>query len=120
MGPYDTTYRQSRIPGLMYRMHMSKIVNEKSLKFGVLESYKENLYVEDFSDSINFLINTEWEEDLINIGSGEEISIKQLAELLKEITEYKGVLEFDDTKPDGNPRKLLDSIFERFKPKPFK
>ena len=122
-GPYDNFSPTDShvIPGLMYRMHMSKIANEKSFKiWGTGKPQREFLYVEDFSDSINFLINTEWEEDLINIGSGEEISIKQLAELLKEITEYKGALEFDDTKPDGNPRKLLDSslIFEKgWKPK---
>jgi GDP-L-fucose synthase len=49
------------------------------------------------------------EDDLINIGSGSEISIKDLGRTIKEVVGYKGSLDFDKTKPDGNPRKLLDS-----------
>ena len=54
------------------------------------------------------ITNGDLEEDLINVGSGEEVSIYDLARLIKSVTEYKGELEFDKSKPDGNPRKLLD------------
>ena len=69
---------------------------------------REFLYVDDLSFTAK-IIETNPKQNLINIGSGSEISIKDLASLLKEITSYKGELIFDTNKPDGNPRKLLDS-----------
>ena len=104
------------IPGLMYRMHLCKENKEKEFKiWGTGKPLREFLYVEDFADAIDFIINSEWSEDLINIGSGEEISIKDLSELLKNIIGFDGNLLFDTSKPDGNPRKFLDSsvIFEK-------
>lgn len=109
------------IPGLMYRMHMSKESKKDVFKiWGTGKPLREFLYVEDFADAIKFLIGCEWSEDLINIGSGKEISIKELAEVIKKIVGYEGNLQFDNSKPDGNPRKLLDSslIFNKgWKPK---
>ena len=61
------------------------------------------------SRCIEKIIELNVEEDLLNIGSSEEISIKNLALMIKEILEFKGELQFDSSKPDGNPRKLLDS-----------
>jgi GDP-L-fucose synthase len=54
------------------------------------------------------LINKNWSEELVNIGSGDEVSIKNLAELMKDITGFKGDIKFNPSKPDGNPRKLLN------------
>ena len=54
------------------------------------------------------MINKKWSEELVNIGSGDEVSIKNLAELMKDITGFKGEIKFDPSKPDGNPRKLLN------------
>ena len=59
--------------------------------------------------AIKKVIEVETNESLINVGSSEEISIKRLAESLKNVIGYKGLLGFDKSKPDGNPRKLLDS-----------
>ena len=104
------------IPGLMYRMHISKRDGMDSFNiWGTGRPLREFLYVEDFADAIDFLIKSDWSEDLINIGSGQEISIKELSETIKDIVGFDGILEFDDSKPDGNPRKLLDSslIFEK-------
>ncbi len=104
------------IPGLMYRMHISKRDGMDSFNiWGTGKPLREFLYVEDFADAIDFLIKSDWSEDLINIGSGQEISIKELSETIKDIVGFDGILEFDDSKPDGNPRKLLDSslIFEK-------
>jgi GDP-L-fucose synthase len=56
-----------------------------------------------------FILENEINQDLLNIGSGQEISILDLAEEIKEIVGYEGELIFDSSKPDGNPRKLLDS-----------
>ena len=70
---------------------------------------REFLYVDDLSNFINFIIDKEIKNDLINVGSGQEISIKNLAILIKDLMDFKGDIVFDSSKPDGNPRKLLDS-----------
>ena len=67
------------------------------------------MYVDDLSDFINFVIQNDINQDLLNVGSGNEITIKKLANLIKEIIGFEGELKFDTSKPDGNPRKLLDS-----------
>ena len=58
-----------------------------------------------------FLLDKDLDTDLINVGSGVEVDIRTLSEKIKNITEYQGEIVFDKTKPDGNPRKLLDSSF---------
>ncbi len=98
------------IPGLIHRMHKAKVNNEKSFAiWGSGKPLREFLYVDDLSFAIKKIIETNPKQNLINVGSGSEISIKDLASLIKEITSYKGELIFDTNKPDGNPRKLLDS-----------
>ena len=77
--------------------------------WGTGKPLREFLYVDDLALSIKFIIENEIVESLINIGSGEEISILSLAEKIQNIIGYKGKLIFDSSKPDGNPRKLLDS-----------
>ena len=98
------------IPGLIYRMHTAKSENLDNFKiWGTGKPLREFLYVDDLSLAINFIIENEITIDLLNIGSGDEISIKELAEKIKAVVGFKGVLQFDESKPDGNPRKLLDS-----------
>ena len=98
------------IPGLIFRMHQAKTNKENVFKiWGSGKPLREFLYVEDLAKAILFIVENNIETDLINIGSGEEVSIKELGFLLKEIIDYKGEIEFDSSKPDGNPRKLLDS-----------
>ena len=98
------------IPGLIHRMHSAKENSLKEFKiWGTGKPLREFLYVDDLSKAIEFIINKNISENILNIGSGEEISIKDLASLIKETIGYKGELLFDSTKPDGNPRKLLDS-----------
>ena len=67
------------------------------------------LYVEDLSKAISLLIHKDTDEDILNVGSGQEVSIKELAIKIKNVIDFQGDLKFDKTKPDGNPRKLLDS-----------
>ena len=98
------------IPGLIHRMHISKEKKEDEfLIWGSGKPLREFLYVDDLADCINFLINKKVENSLINVGSGEEISILELATLIKKIIAFEGDLKFDNSKPDGNPRKLIDS-----------
>jgi len=98
------------IPGLISRMHESKNNNEPTFKiWGTGNPLREFLFVDDLSSAVEFVITNNIEDDLLNVGSGEEISIKDLSNKIKDLIKFKGSLEFDDTKPDGNPRKLLDS-----------
>ena len=98
------------IPGLISRMYESKINNEEVFKiWGTGRPLREFLYVDDLSSAIEFVISNNIDNDLLNVGSGEEISIKELSTKIKNLIKFEGILEFDNTKPDGNPRKLLDS-----------
>ena len=102
-------------------MHNSKIENTKSfLIWGTGKPLREFLYAEDLADAISFVIENKISSNLLNIGSGKEISINDLTHLIQGIVGYKGELGYDTSKPDGNPRKLLDSakIFDLgWKPK---
>ncbi len=98
------------IPALIHRMQ--KTIENDEDKFTVWGSgspLREFLYVDDLSNFINFIIDKEIANDLINVGSGQEISIKNLALLIKDLMGFQGDVVFDSSKPDGNPRKLLDS-----------
>ena len=98
------------IPGLMSRMHKSKIDGKKEFEvWGTGKPLREFLYVDDLASSITFIVENEINDDLINIGSNEEISIKELVKNLLKIIDFKGSVFFNTEYPDGNPRKLLDS-----------
>ncbi len=111
-GPNDNFTKEHShvIPGLISRMHEAKIKNEKEFYiWGSGKPLREFLFVDDLSDCINFIIDNDVQENLINVGSGDEISILDLAKNIKDIVKYDGKLVFDSSKPDGNPRKLLNS-----------
>ena len=111
-GPNDnfTDMNSHVIPGLIFRMHQAKIDNDPIFKiWGTGTPLREFMFVDDLANCIEFLINKDLDSDLINVGTGEEVSILDLALLVKEITGYKGIVETDPKMPDGNPRKLLDS-----------
>ena len=98
------------IPALMLRMHKAKINNDKNFEiWGSGKPLREFLYVDDLASSITFIVENEINDDLINIGSNEEISIKELVKNLLKIIDFKGSVFFNTEYPDGNPRKLLDS-----------
>jgi GDP-L-fucose synthase len=98
------------IPGLMHKMHTAKKNNDSVFRiWGSGKPLREFLHVDDLSSAIEYILLNNIETDLLNIGSGEEISILDLAETLKDVIEYEGSIELDLDKPDGNPRKLLDS-----------
>jgi len=98
------------IPGLINRMHEAKLNSYNELEiWGSGKPLREFLYVDDLAKAIEFVILNNIETDLLNIGSGEEVSIAELANTIKSVVDYKGDLVFNTNKPDGNPRKLLDS-----------
>ena len=98
------------IPGLIYRMHKAKMSKNKSFEiWGSGNPLREFLYVDDLSKAIELIINKNITDPILNIGSSEEISILELAKLVKKCVNFQGELTFDKEMPDGNPRKLLDS-----------
>ena len=102
------------IPGLINRMHRATRNGEEIFKiWGTGKPKREFMHVDDLANAIDYIIENKIEEPLINIGSSEEITIKELAVLLKEIIGFGGDIKFDTTMPDGNPRKLLDSTMIR-------
>ncbi len=111
-GPHDkfSELDSHVIPGLIFRMHKAKINEEKEFQiWGTGEPLREFMFSEDLARAIEFLIDKDLDTDLINIGSGNEIKIKDLAEKIKNVIDFQGEVLFDTSKPDGNPRKLLDS-----------
>ena len=111
-GPNDHFSVTSRhvIPGFCYRLYMKKINNESDFSiWGSGKPLREFLYVDEVSSAVEFLLDKNIDHDLLNVGSGEEISIKDLALKIKNLVDYKGDISYDLSKPDGNPRKLIDS-----------
>jgi GDP-L-fucose synthase len=111
-GPRDNFDDNSShvIPGLIKRMNDARInCAENFTIWGTGSPLREFLYVADLAEAIKFILENNIEIDLINIGSGHEISIRDLGESIKNVVGYKGRIDFDTSKPDGNPRKLLDS-----------
>lgn len=97
------------LPALIRRFHEAKVKNlPEVVVWGTGSPKREFLFAADLADACVFLMNTHSDYGWVNIGSGEEISIKELALLIKKIVGYEGNLVFDTTKPDGTPRKLLD------------
>ena len=111
-GPNDNFHPEHShvIPGMIQRMHLAKEQKKNDFMiWGSGKPLREFLFVDDLAEAIKFIIDENINLDLINIGSGEEVSIKMLAEKIKSIVSFEGDLSFDKNKPDGNPRKLLDS-----------
>ncbi len=97
------------LPALIRRFHEAKVNNAPSVTiWGTGSALREFLYSDDLADACIYLMQNYNDSEIVNIGSGEEISIKNLALLVKEAVGYDGELKFDTSKPDGTPRKLLD------------
>lgn len=98
------------LPALLRKFHEAKVNNDAEVEvWGTGSPLREFLHVDDLAEACLFLMNKYNEPGHINVGSGLEISIKELAELVKEITGYTGALKWDNSKPDGTPRKLMDN-----------
>ena len=97
------------LPALIRKFHTAKINEAKSVElWGTGSPMREFLYVDDLADACVFLMQNYNEEQFVNIGTGTDITIKDLALLIKKIVGFSGELTFDLTKPDGTPKKLLD------------
>ena len=97
------------IPGLMRRFHEAKEANAPTVAvWGTGRARREFLHVDDLADAAVFLMERYDSPEPINVGSGLDISIKELAEVIACVVGYSGRIEFDPSKPDGTPRKLLD------------
>ena len=97
------------LPALLRKMIVAERTNQPVVEiWGTGTPRREFLHVDDLADACYFIMQEYNGTDWLNIGVGEDISIKELAELVKEIAGYKGELKFNTDKPDGTPRKLLD------------
>lgn len=97
------------LPALIRRFDEAKNSNSKNVTlWGTGKAKREFLHVDDLADACVFLMNKHNGSQIINIGSGEDISIKNLAETIKKIVGFNGKIVWDTTKPDGTPRKLLN------------
>lgn len=111
-GPGDNYDLQTShvLPALLRKMHTARENGDRTVTiWGSGAPLREFLYVDDLADACVFLMKEYSGDEHVNIGSGQEISIRGLAELISDIVGFKGELEFDQSKPDGTPRKLLDS-----------
>ncbi|MFW9851118.1 MAG: GDP-L-fucose synthase family protein [Candidatus Thorarchaeota archaeon] len=97
------------LAALMRKMHDAKTTDSKSIEiWGTGKPRREFLHVDDLADGLIFLMQNYSDEGHVNIGTGKDVSILELVDLLKEVVGFDGELVFDSSKPDGTPRKLLD------------
>ena len=110
-GPNDNYHPQNShvLPALIRRFHQAKEENASEVVcWGTGSPMREFLYVDDLADACVFLMNNYTGNETINIGTGKEVSIKELSELTAKIVGYHGEIKWDTSKPDGTPRKLLN------------
>ena len=112
-GPNDNFSLENShvIPGLIHRMYLAKNAGDKEFKiWGSGKPLREFLFVDDLSNFIESILDfKDLKYDLYNVGSGEEVSIIELAKMIKKVLSYEGNINTDLSMPDGNPRKFLDS-----------
>ncbi len=97
------------LPALIRKFHTAKVTNASSVEvWGTGSPMREFLHVDDLADACFFLLRNYNEEMFVNIGTGEDLTIKALAEMIKDIVGYTGELKWNTEKPDGTPRKLMD------------
>jgi GDP-L-fucose synthase len=97
------------LPALLRKFHEAKLAgNNEVVVWGCGKPRREFMHVDDAADACLFLMKNYNEPGLVNIGVGNDLTIKELAELIKKITGFEGSIVFDASKPDGTPRKLMD------------
>lgn len=111
-GPGDNYDLQSShvLPALLRKFHEAKLAGTPRVElWGSGTPLREFLHCDDLADALVFLLKTYSGHDHVNVGSGVEVSIRELAETIAKVVGYEAELVFDSTKPDGTPRKLMDS-----------
>ncbi|MCW5549200.1 MAG: GDP-L-fucose synthase [Opitutaceae bacterium] len=110
-GPGDNYHLQNShvLPALIRKFHEAKAAGRAEVvAWGTGSPQREFLHVDDLADACAFLLRMENPPDLINVGTGTDITIRELTELVAEVTGFTGRIVWDATKPDGTPRKLMD------------
>ncbi|MCL4141716.1 UNVERIFIED_CONTAM: hypothetical protein GTU68_065163 [Idotea baltica] len=110
-GPNDNYDLQNShvLPALLRKFHTAKVQGDTQVEiWGTGSPKREFLHVNDLAQACVFLLRSYDEELFLNVGTGEDISIKDLALLIKDVVGYEGDLVFNTSKPDGTPRKLMD------------
>jgi GDP-L-fucose synthase len=110
-GPGDNFDLQSShvLPALIRKFHQAKAGNDQSVEiWGTGTPRREFLHVDDLAEALLYLLQNYDEEPIVNVGWGEDLTIRELAETIMSAIGYTGALTFDHSKPDGTPRKLLD------------
>ncbi len=110
-GPHDNydLHNSHVLPALIRKVHEAKLSGAKSIPvWGSGTPRREFLHTDDLADACLFLLENYDQPDLINVGCGEDVTIRELAETVCDVLGFEGSLEFDASKPDGTPRKLLD------------
>ncbi len=111
-GPNDNYHLENShvLPALLRKIHTAKISGQESVEiWGTGSPRREFLHVDDLAEASLFLMKNYSSKETINVGYGSDLSIKELAELIKKVVGYTGSLEYNTSKPDGTPRKLMDS-----------
>jgi GDP-L-fucose synthase len=97
------------LPALLHKFHLAREGSQESVTlWGTGSPYREFLHVDDLAEACLFLMEHYDSPELVNIGCGEDIRIRDLAELIRKATGFAGSIQWDASKPDGTPRKLLD------------
>jgi len=97
------------LPAMIRKFHDAKVENKPEVNlWGTGSPKREFLHVDDLADACVYLMQNYNDSEIVNIGTGEDLSIRELAEMIKNIVGYQGNINWDSSKPDGTPRKLLD------------
>lgn len=97
------------LPAMIRKFHEAKINNDENVTlWGSGTPMREFLFVDDMAESVIFALENKLPEHLYNVGTGVDVTIKELGETVKKIVDFKGEIVWDSTKPDGTPRKLMD------------
>lgn len=115
-GPFDNfdLHTSHVLPAMIRKFHDAKVKSEETSVTEPIEVWgsgtpmREFLYVEDLAEAVVFAMENQFTDNLYNVGTGEDLTIKELAELIQKIVGHKGEIQWDSSKPDGTPRKLMD------------
>ena len=110
-GPGDNFDLQTShvLPAMIRKYHNAKKNNSTVTLWGTGSPMREFLYVDDLAEAVKFSLEHSLKESLYNVGTGIDLTIKDLAKIIEEVTGFEGITDWDTSKPDGTPRKLLDT-----------
>src|SRR5690606_10218191 len=111
-GPHDNFDLETShvLPALLRKFHEASVTGLPTVTvWGTGTPRRELMHVNDLARAVLFLMKSYDSPEIINVGTGEDLSIAEIAELVAKVVGYSGAIEFDSTKPDGTPRKVLDT-----------